>query len=871
MDGEFTAPRRELQTLLQSMGFIPWIFEFTPPSSEDPTVLFLRKARESDITIWVSNGVTSESVRDEVRAALEANRPVLSFLVRTGTRDTTTQRVIEAVRASPQKTQDLENWQELSEAVAAALAGEVARRFRGFEGSRPSTMVFLEIEAEIEVLKRRSIARCYQRFASTGLTTDLSLVLAKDRNFGAVACISELGRGVHVIVGNVGSGKSLAVDRAHQAAIDTFQSGGTIPIWIPAYELDVGLEAAVIQRCDNLGDPKFRGVHVVIDGLDEALINERQIVIQALQLSQIWPDSTFLITSRPIGETTSSSEITPMPPLTEMQILNLIKLTGREVSNLNHLTTSMKETLARPLFALLYGQRRDTASIIGPFQLVGEQIETTLRHQNDPNLVFDTLKHLAVETVSRGGPVPLTEISNSREIERCGLVISDGKSIRFGLASIEEWFASRAIGHEIELSVIVSDPSLLDRWRFSIVAAIASRTSNEVATLLELIAKTTPAVLPWLLSMSFPKFSFDYEIPLPPSMQSGAQLRGAMESFIVATGPASYFLSPLNEGGALLPLLIHTEGNQIDVCWSRDPEYGVESVSEFPKGAVPKGSRIRSGNVEGRSGWEWLYALSQIKADLKFVLERQTLPVPPVLQAEWDWALSSQLLNHVTLNQIPIECSSVIAKILSLKREGFERIGISIGPRVRQFTDADLAALAERMEDRGEYFEPPWPGRDNGVGSSIWKGYSTNRLIERVKMIYSAAYEANEWLSTNIFPTIAPMLVTYATRPAKVRMWLNLPEDYFGSESHPTLLSYIEPTTGAGSLDFEVVAVDTRSEMPNISEVDPWKNYQGKRPSEQFTGLSIQLARLDVFGNHPALDIAYDLLKSDLRRLRWID
>ena len=80
-------------TLEQSDHFKSWLFEHAPASSEILADSYLSKVRESDLVIWLVEQETTEPVRAEITAALEATRRILMFRITVWSKYSNAQRV----------------------------------------------------------------------------------------------------------------------------------------------------------------------------------------------------------------------------------------------------------------------------------------------------------------------------------------------------------------------------------------------------------------------------------------------------------------------------------------------------------------------------------------------------------------------------------------------------------------------------------------------------------------------------------------------------------------------------------------------------------------------------------------------------------
>ena len=105
-----------------------------------------------------------------------------------------------------------------------------------------------------------------------------------------------------VVSGAMGVGKTTELERMHRDAIDTAleDPNAPIPVFLQASEVgNSPLVAAASGQAEGLGDPSAVGVHLIIDGLDEAGIRIPDLVARIATLQGEWPNSTVIVGTRP--------------------------------------------------------------------------------------------------------------------------------------------------------------------------------------------------------------------------------------------------------------------------------------------------------------------------------------------------------------------------------------------------------------------------------------------------------------------------------------------------------------------------------------------------------------------------------------------
>lgn len=165
-----------------------------------------------------------------------------------------------------------------------------------------------------------SVARCAACWIAIGLRTDEAQALAVDPAIGAPAdaLLPDAGSPVVVWTASMGSGKSIAADRVHQRDLEAAarRPGAPVPVFIPAAAATPALEPAVKDAAVEIGDPRRYGARVVVDGVDEIGYQAAEgLLTQARVLAGTWPDTTVLLTSRPVPVLFEAAEHRPLPAL----------------------------------------------------------------------------------------------------------------------------------------------------------------------------------------------------------------------------------------------------------------------------------------------------------------------------------------------------------------------------------------------------------------------------------------------------------------------------------------------------------------------------------------------------------------------------
>jgi len=859
------AAREAALTEITARGWRPWLFERTPASQDGAVSTYLRKVRDCDVFVWLTDGATTEPVAAEVREALANHRPVLCLRIGSMPNDSLTGALVDEVGAVA-KWHSVADAAGVRSALAQALNDMVARGLRG--SASPSRL------ARLDELDRRSRARCRSRWVSAGVTEAVADQLAKDRALGRLPELHAQREGVVVVCDELGAGKSLAGERAHQDAIADSCSSSRVPVWVRARDIRHGLEAAVRPRAEGLGAPEVSGAHIVVDGVDEADVDAFGLLEEAREIAAAWPDTLVVITSRPAPGLDDAPERMSVGRLENDDISTVAALAGNNTIRPDVLPQWVRDAARRPLFALLLGGHTSGTTPHAPHELIARLVDRAVAQRPHRATDMEALTRLAAATTDRAGPVAAADFPGAASLAASGLLDRDGDAISFALPLVEQWFAARALTGIIALHDILRDPARLSRWRYPLAVAVAQAGTGRTAELLTDVARHAPALLAWVITESIASGLSGTSATLPASADAGRALREAMQAHVAALDGLAPYATPVRPDGTLPPLGIATEGQHLTTSWwegSNPPQQEVADLADPAVARLPGWARYRSGRDAGRPGWAWRY-VHDIAEDLRQALNAQAFPVPPALRDENDWALTNEISGRGPHATDSIPAATVINTARRIEaaagRVGWVRLRGGNPPRAIPH----LIDLAERIEAAGRHTVAyPWPARDLPPGGWVWSGYTATRLADRVREIYSAALAGYLWLVDELAPAFRPFLATAAAQPAIMKIKVTPANETRGFAGSPAIAWRLEPLPDGHTPQVEVAvaqspAHDTFDELGRY-----WGAYQQARPATAaFTGYTIHHGVADVFGDRPATDLAYSLLSNDLKRLRWL-
>ena len=302
----------------------PWAFECSPASAESAEDAYLRKVREADFVVWLAGAETTQPVVDEVNEAISSARRLLVFKLPAEQRDSRTQELLDLVGRHV-KWSEVESIEDLHVSISEAIADAMIHAVRNPFASARRKKLLQDI--------RFSVSRCKQQLLSLGVEETIAEEMASDRERGDV--LGAPSSGAWNIVGEQGSGKSLAVERLFQrVATDAVEdSSRPFPIFLRARDLRGPLTSHIdecLQGYSDLYDPR---VLLTIDGVDELGSNRAADVFrQVAAYADANPEAILIATTRLLpGMVTTGQQIT-LDPLNEEESLRLIqKVLGRTI------------------------------------------------------------------------------------------------------------------------------------------------------------------------------------------------------------------------------------------------------------------------------------------------------------------------------------------------------------------------------------------------------------------------------------------------------------------------------------------------------------------------------------------------------------
>jgi len=761
----------------------------------------------------------------------------------------------------------------------------VRRQFLGIQAGVSDTPDPME---RLDELWRASIARCAARWAAVGLPPDEARALAEDRTVGEVADerLPSQGRSVVVWTAPMGSGKSIAAERHHQARLEATvnERALPVPVFLRAAESLPSLQRSVEAAAEELGRPRARGADVVVDGVDEVGHQAAdELLTQSRVLVGTWPSTTVLLTSRPIPVLLEAPENRSLPALdaAEQEACVAIGVGDHAtLASLHSLPQPVRATLGQPLFALLVGlwMRERQGSPRAPIDLM-----VMLGERGTRNLAVDEeqLRALAMRSVARElGPVPPADILGDASLDALlatGMVVYRGSGLAFVLPALAQWFAAQAlIRGEVTIEGLVEAPEDLELWRYSLGLAIALGSADQASSLLLPLLQREAGFALRVLDVAFGQAILGGATP-PPWREAGQQIREALQALAHALGPLAPLVADTDETGRVLPMGVVSDQAHVTVAFWADAEETRPDVFLPATGfhLFDPGSgwgRIRGSVVGPGAAWAWHWSLTGIRAELERMLKQRRLPIPPTgpLADEEVWASACDVIGKSVLTSEGLELDELTTILAEVPEPAYEE-----GPvlfRKGGGPAHDLRGLRHRVVDlqaegHSTLYAPIPPADQSPNGGWVGEFFSDDRLVEVATRIYESAIVAYRQLVERWMPTLVSQLAHYVLMPVRAVGFVNT-----GRGGEPTLgliphlSGYLEPLP-PGSHDQVAMQISEKGFDLSIGE-SVWSRQRAARPTAArwITG-TVGGMSFEIGQRHPVSDVVYEWIAHDLKRL----
>ena len=692
------------------------------------------------------------------------------------------------------------------------------------------------------------------------------------------------GAALMAVIGGMGAGKTTELERIHRVAIDraTRDPQSPIPILVHAREVgDFPLRTIASRHVEGLGDPSQVGVHMVIDGLDEAGIQVSELSSRIATLQGEWPNSTVILGTRP-QPLPPGMEAHEIAPLTQEAATSLMASVHPDIERMPWLRDELAELLRLPFFAIRYALNVRDGSLagMGLGQLVGSVGRQALDDMGDrTGDVFDLLVDLACLVVDSGGrPADVRNLGASpaqiAQLMRSRVVQSNDGHASFQLAALTEWFAAQALLQDpTRLTASVSSTLLAHRWRYVLVQALLQGSADQIDTIMSTLLSNVPATAAWVQQEAATPFGESRSTPLAASAEeAGARIRRAAAAW---TGPWPGLLERW-AGVEELPTLGVAIGSQyLSTAWNFARDDSSELVVPLP----PEASPLRASNsqwdrnmwisIGDGETWPWDWARRQFQDTIDRYFEGLELLADIELcwpELAWDYA--NRMVGRYPLTesepvQVP-ELESVVAQYRDMSAGG--EVYVSNGDWHLTEGEAFVADLVRL--GIGEV-ESPWPAA-NTKGTSTWLWWTTEQLLDRLQQATKTALDAYLAIVDQHLPSMAPELNTYQLLPGRIVGELVPADPEGGFEGAPRYSWHIEPLPSGSANEAHWCVVENIDQIAEtdweLRKADLWAM---RGDFVERATLSTHMGEPEIFCSTPAGLFALQLLQGDLHEFEW--
>ncbi len=722
------------------------------------------------------------------------------------------------------------------------------------------------LKTVIAALTRESYERCVGRWLNAGVDAELAERLAADGNVGtkAVQWLLEQPESFLWINGQFGAGKSLAVDRLYQRALDQYREGrnSQIPVFIEAKTLRLPLDEEIAVRASAIGAYYRQGVYAVIDGADERTHQEaRQLVQDAANYARSHPESKVLITSSILEVSGFSSKL--FPPLTESEADDLLSLlSGSEKYACRFLDARFETDLGNPFFVIQcarFGPGLSRAELVRRMVAAAlERVETAIQPAEE------LLARLAQWQFDHGSPlIPAREIgpfqASITSILQTRLLERRGDHFAFTIECVAHWYAAQAIELGlVSISNLCRDIARLERWQFALAMVLNHADSNMADRIMRPLAELQPAFASLVLRDGLLDWAFGDRLRNVDAAEVADRIWDAMRAWKVGLEPISSMqdVFPVNAQGELLKITASCSEGSYLVDWHEHHDYPVVSSDLITSPQSLPGGRSFSwfSGILDHPAWAWKATHGVIKRNLDGMIHELSLAAcSERLLWELAWAEGCDLLGESKIRSSRIPLTTLARKM----SYGFRWLA------PHQLMEVYVNSLVARG---CEFLEAPFPqGDQEPRGHWMSQYFSHGRMVARASSIYEAALLAFREVIEALFPKMADRFPRYAAWPFDIEgvVFLSKNEDSY-------YLEYAMESRSAGTMGR--ARFSAGSEADAIRFRKDWREMKEARDTRKPSWhlQSWGAAELELWGPNPTAKIVSDWLKSDLGAVGWL-
>ncbi|MEZ4784814.1 MAG: hypothetical protein R3F28_12160 [Candidatus Kapaibacterium sp.] len=696
---------------------------------------------------------------------------------------------------------------------------------------------------------------------------------------------------VILLIGGMGTGKSMAIERLYQLQAELFlqSSDITIPIMLRGLSRSESIIEAVHKDLPTTGHAQIEQELILIDQLDEESLNTVSMrIAEARAISQN-SNRVIVISLRSYDAMSEDIQRVIMPSLSEEDTLKLISCAANRTFD-THSRRSIPKVIwsliDRPLFALLYGywyQHSKGWPRPSTVRMITVLVNQSLQRITDPHPeVRRFLMELAIRLTNNGGQrVRVQEIVSGFELQdllRTGIVQQKDDHLRFSLPILSRWFAAEAIlSQEVSLTEVLRSPESIDLWKYALIFAI-SRGGLNRQQLLGDLTRLNPSLAAECISRVAVSNSVS-DISQLEIRNKIEQLQECMICWAEGLGSLSSLLPPLNSDGSVDALLFKT---------------GVKSEL-FSEGLMYlwDGNRLHQRNdvIEGISRtdseratwymhsarnigdlWEWHTSLKVIWSQFEKLIKGRGFNriVSGVLRNEEVWRHARWIVGHIWSNTNPVSIDEVIAEFSKRKwvdgHAPKEFLWSNRGKYYPLWFWKETLHLSSQITDPSGIYPKKKGSRPS------WNDFSESGALHRIKVIFQNAINAYTEIISSILKSISSRMSLAVKLPVLVRV--SVYRDTLTEESVRIAYGFL-PQIGS---DQNEVSVAIRGKYAGFAEEEKILNdhyHEFTRLAKQREGfywdgrLTHYSTSIESSSVTPISDLVYEWISDDLKSIGW--
>ena len=759
-------------------------------------------------------------------------------------------------------------------------------------------------------LLEESVAWCAAKWQALNVPRRAAQEFAGQEDLGAFprSLLPTSAHPLRLVIGDIGTGKSLGLARFYQAGLRSFEENNyaPIPILLRAIDLNNDLDRCIRKRAGTLGDPTVQGAVVAID-LEDVPVDVNHLLVDARTIVSFWKYTRIIIASRPSPFVANAEEVCHLEPLALSDVKTLL---GRilpkpiKFNLLEKLTPAVREAVRRPLFALFLGSylRRHGASLPrSQGELVASLVEDALAQPGvSVSESSAALQRLAATITDHGGvAVSRLDLSSRKDIDALRssrLVTERLQLLNFVEAIFTHWFAAQSLLDGTTLATdLCSTPERLYRWRDALIVAMAQANFDSATAILSEVIKKDLVFATDIVHAALASWSQPEEVPIPELTEFGRRAQLAVETWAEGLGPLKRVVAYRRDDGRASPLGIRIDKDTIYTAFCVRSEVTAD-VLELPQEPPDGWSPVREAKIGYQPAWVWKWAQDQLSFLLSAVIGMNILPLPQgILVQDVAWDLATKHLKRSAYFTAELPLKEIDAAIEGgTPGQGMDQDFMRFEYDVLNGEITRLRAEGHTMMTR------PWPGPDLELSDLIasstpdgpeleqaalhylrrpWLAYSSQRLIVYSHIILMHALEAYRQLVVARFPRMAHRMDTFVLMPARLEGILCFREVVVPDGiSFPVaiLAKRFRPLAAGQGNEVELVIGNERQ----LHEFQDRMLEQGISMGDEIAKLRkghapwltarTQSGVTTIFGPRPVFETVKGWIQDELKRIHWL-